>query len=171
MQPGAVMLAADQRVLYVDNMFAALAGIARDRVFGAQLAKFIAEPDRDKLSAAISDCHVSPSQVEVRVKRIDGSLLSSNVTVISVTDGRCMCVFTDVAEHRRHLEADERNRKFLAILAHELRNMLGPIRTSVELLKLTSLEPQALRAVESIERQSNRILKLVEDLRAVNPKE
>jgi two-component system, sensor histidine kinase len=63
-------------------------------------------------------------------------------------------------------EADRRKDVFIATLAHELRNPLGPIRNSVELLKL--LDPQAsevqARAREIILRQTSQLTRLVDDL-------
>src|ERR671925_523071 len=51
-------------------------------------------------------------------------------------------------------EADRRKDEFLAILAHELRNPLAPIRTAVQLLRNRELpEAQSMRTREVIERQ------------------
>jgi hypothetical protein len=52
-----------------------------------------------------------------------------------------------------------------------VRNMLGTSRNAIEVLKRFSLEPDAQRALDSIERQTGKILELMEDLRRVNPKE
>jgi PAS domain S-box-containing protein len=172
MQQGAVMLSPEHRIVYSNDRFAAMAGVPRERVLGSDLLKYLAEPDRATFSAALAACQGKASQSAVRIARANGSAMSVAATLFSMNDGRCMCLFADTTKQRRHFEADERNRKFLGMLAHEFRNMLGPIRNSVELLKLARLEdPQLVRAVESIERQSNRMLQLVEDLRTVNPKE
>ena len=51
-------------------------------------------------------------------------------------------------------EANHRKDEFLAMLAHELRNPLAPIRTAVQLLRLKELtEPHRQRARDVIERQ------------------
>ena len=42
-------------------------------------------------------------------------------------------------------EADRRKDEFLAMLAHELRNPLAPIRTAVQLLRLKELPERAAR--------------------------
>lgn len=172
MQQGAVMLSPEHRIVYSNDRFAAMAGVPRERVLGSDLLRYLAEPDRAAFTAALTACQGRPAHTAVRIARANGSAMSVTATLFSMNDGRCMCLFTDTTEQRRHFEADERNRKFLGMLAHELRNMLSPIRNSVELLKLAQLEdPQLARAVESIERQSNRMLQLVEDLRTINPKE
>jgi signal transduction histidine kinase len=62
-------------------------------------------------------------------------------------------------------EADRRKDEFLAMLAHELRNPLAPIRTSVQLLQLTQLpEPQRGRARDIIKRQVDHMVRLIDDL-------
>jgi signal transduction histidine kinase len=62
-------------------------------------------------------------------------------------------------------EADRRKDEFLAILAHELRNPLAPIRTAVQLLRRRDLaEPQSMRARDVIERQVQHLVCLIDDL-------
>lgn len=54
---------------------------------------------------------------------------------------------------------------FLTMLAHELRNPLAPILTSLELLTLTAdLQPAAARARAIIERQVRHLARIVDDL-------
>ena len=61
--------------------------------------------------------------------------------------------------------ADRRKSEFLAMLAHELRNPLAPLRNSVEILKsVPPADPKALRARELIERQTRTLSRLVDDL-------
>jgi signal transduction histidine kinase len=60
--------------------------------------------------------------------------------------------------------ANRRKDEFLAVLAHELRNPLAPIRTAVETLKLTSSEPKVRRASDIIDRQVTHLAGLVDDL-------
>jgi PAS domain S-box-containing protein len=62
-------------------------------------------------------------------------------------------------------EADRRKDEFLAMLAHELRNPLAPIRNAAQVLKL--LGPADARqqwAREIIERQTQHLTRLVDDL-------
>ena len=62
-------------------------------------------------------------------------------------------------------EANERKDEFLAMLAHELRNPLAPIRTAVQLLRLKELaESQRTRARDVIERQVEHLVNLIDDL-------
>jgi signal transduction histidine kinase len=67
---------------------------------------------------------------------------------------------------REMREMDKRKNEFLAMLAHELRNPLGPIRNAVELLGF--LEPNASKVQENarqtILRQTDHMVRLIDDL-------
>lgn len=74
-----------------------------------------------------------------------------------------------LSESRRHAaaleEADRRKDHFLAVLAHELRNPLGPIRTAVEIVKLSQDRSEVmLRSQEIIDRQIGHMSRLIDDL-------
>ncbi len=71
-----------------------------------------------------------------------------------------------IAESERQLrEADSRKDEFLALLAHELRNPLAPIRTGLELIRLSGDAPEAVRRVRGmIERQVAQMVRLIDDL-------
>jgi signal transduction histidine kinase/PAS domain-containing protein len=62
-------------------------------------------------------------------------------------------------------EADRRKDEFLATLAHELRNPLAPLRTSIELIRLAGDRPGAVEDVRSMmEEQLGQLVRLVDDL-------
>ena len=71
-----------------------------------------------------------------------------------------------VAERTAALqEADRRKDEFLAVLSHELRNPLAPIRNAVYILNRSgAVSEQAQRARDIIERQTQHIARLVDDL-------
>src|SRR4030095_8972090 len=69
----------------------------------------------------------------------------------------------------RRLEELERSSRrmneFLAMLAHELRNPLAPIRNAVTIMQLQSLERTVLRNCRDvIDRQLTHVTRLVDDL-------
>ncbi len=89
---------------------------------------------------------------------------------------RILLAFEDVTE-RESLErelrqradelaaADRRKDEFLAMLAHELRNPLGPILAAVELLGRADADPAgAAQAREVVARQVQQMARMVEDL-------
>lgn len=62
-------------------------------------------------------------------------------------------------------EADQRKDEFLAMLAHELRNPLAPIRTAVDLIRFLPVENQELHsACEIVSRQVFHMVRLIDDL-------
>jgi PAS domain S-box-containing protein len=75
----------------------------------------------------------------------------------------------DVTERRRAEEAlEQANRKkdkFLAVLAHELRNPLAPIRNALQVMRLAGRDGEVLGRVRGImERQLGHMVRLVDDL-------
>jgi PAS domain S-box-containing protein len=72
-------------------------------------------------------------------------------------------------ELRRRAEelagADRRKDQFLAMLAHELRNPLAPIRNAVELMRQAEIvDPSFSASREMVERQVKHLARLVDDL-------
>jgi signal transduction histidine kinase len=59
-------------------------------------------------------------------------------------------------------EADRRKDEFIAILGHELRNPLAPVRTSVDMLR--SGMPLTSRMIEIMDRQTQTLGRLIDDL-------
>lgn len=62
-------------------------------------------------------------------------------------------------------EADRRKDEFIAMLAHELRNPLVPIRNGIELLKRAQTNPEVIDSVRPMmERQISHMVRLIDDL-------
>ena len=65
--------------------------------------------------------------------------------------------------------ADRRKNEFLAMLAHELRNPLAPIRNALTVIRLTSGKGSAVdEASAMMERQVAQLSRLVDDLLDIN---
>ncbi|KYF52831.1 hypothetical protein BE08_09810 [Sorangium cellulosum] len=93
----------------------------------------------------------------VPVRGPEGELARWYGTATDIHDQKC-------AEARLK-EADQRKDEFLAMLAHELRNPLGPIRNAVEVLRRVAGQPPSLaRACGVIDRQVSHMARLVDDL-------
>jgi PAS domain S-box-containing protein len=69
-------------------------------------------------------------------------------------------------EREAHLkDADRRKDEFLAVLAHELRNPLAPIRTGLELIRLGGDDAAAVERTRGVmERQVGHMVRLIDDL-------
>lgn len=109
----------------------------------------------------------------VRVAR-DGRLIDISLTISPVRDssGRIVGaskVARDITD-RRHaeaarIEADKRKDQFIALLAHELRNPLAPLRNGLQVIKLAGHDPNAVaQAGEMMDRQLQHMVRLIDDL-------
>jgi signal transduction histidine kinase len=147
------------------------------------LQKYIHPDDQVRVMATIQDAirNTSAFELEHRVIRADGSLgwtFSRAIPVLD-DDGKIVEWFgaaSDVTERHETQEALERQRQqleeadrqkneFLAMLAHELRNPLAPIRNAGELLSRTLVsDPHAQSALATVERQVKHLTRLVDDL-------
>ncbi|HWA37035.1 MAG TPA: PAS domain-containing protein [Burkholderiales bacterium] len=169
MRQGAATVDADGTIVYANERLVTMLAMPAARLLGTKLAQHVAEPDRHALRTMLAAR--ANAQADLRLLRANGDPTAVQATMTSL-DGHKLFLFTDVSERKRHEASDERTRRFLGMLAHEFRNMLGPISTSTEVLKRSAtLDADGRKAVETIERQAARLVGLVEDLRRVNPKE
>ncbi len=75
---------------------------------------------------------------------------------------RILLGIQDITERK---DTDRRKNEFLAMLAHELRNPLAPIRNAVQVMRLSGGNGEAVAsASEMIERQVGQMVRLVDDL-------
>jgi signal transduction histidine kinase len=124
-------------------------------------------------------------RTEVRYRRADGVVrwISESGRVVRGPDGKpsSMTGFTlDITERKEAEEAlrradallreqNTRKDEFLAMLAHELRNPLAPIRNAVQIMRLVPPgDAAATTAREMIERQLAHLVRLVDDLLEVS---
>jgi two-component system, chemotaxis family, CheB/CheR fusion protein len=106
--------------------------------------------------------------------RSDGRPIEVSLTISPIKDATGQVVGVsevarDITEQKRLQaelqEADRRKNEFLAMLAHELRNPLAPIRNSVQILRLEGADAQIVSsASEMMERQVGQMVRLVDDL-------
>jgi PAS domain S-box-containing protein len=168
----------DLHLLYVSPGFEALWGRAADMV-RADLRSWVEtvhEMDRPRVRTAFEVLLQSGDyDEEYRIVRPDGSVRwvrDRGFQVKNAAPGvrRIARITSDIsikkaAEKLRH-DADSRKDEFLATLAHELRNPLGPIRTAVELMRTVNGNAAAVheKAHDTISRQVNHLARLVDDL-------
>jgi PAS domain S-box-containing protein len=111
-------------------------------------------------------------QVEYRLRRADGSYHWTLVRAVPVLDfdGKVrewvgMNHDIQVQKEAEEAERDASRRKgeFIALLAHELRNPLAPLRNGLEVLKSGAPE-DAPRALVMMDRQLRHMMRLIDDL-------
>jgi PAS domain S-box-containing protein len=172
MQQGVLIVGSEGQIAYANQRMAALLGTNRERLIGASLLKLARNIDEASLRSLLNAHHGSSAQAEVRLRRADNEYVTTLVTVTAIADGQKMCLVSDISLQKRHEAADERTRKFLGTMAHEFRNILSPIRNAVEYLRRQdNLDPECRKMVDVVDRQSTRLVALVEDLRSINPKD
>ncbi|NKE67165.1 PAS domain S-box protein [Ramlibacter sp. RBP-2] len=154
----------------------ALKGYAGDEIIGRHFGSFYTPEDQaaGKPAAVLVAArqHGRTEQEGWRLRK-DGSLFWANVVVTAMRDERGELIgFAKVTRDmtdRRRLEELERSSRmmsqFLAMLAHELRNPLAPMRNAVTLMQLEPTASPALRnARDILDRQLTHVTRLVDDL-------
>jgi PAS domain S-box-containing protein len=157
---------------------------AAERIFGYTAAEavrrsidLIIPPDRlDEEGTILAKLRrgerIDHSETVRRAK--DGRLVDISLTLSPVRDASGAVVGAskiarDITDRKRaETEREETNRRkdeFIAILAHELRNPLAPVRNAARYLKLRdSADPDVRRQVDVIERQVAQMSRLIDDL-------
>ena len=112
--------------------------------------------------------------LEDKLTHADGSVHWYSAVKIPLLDDDASCnkllgVATDITDRKRAEEAlqlaDRRKDEFLAMLAHELRNPLAPIRNAVQLLKMKEAsDPTLTWSRNVIDRQVTHLARLLDDL-------
>jgi two-component system, chemotaxis family, CheB/CheR fusion protein len=159
-------------------------GYEAHEVIGKNVKILMPEPDQDEHDVAINSYmrsgHAKIIGVgrEVMGRRKDGSVFPMELAVSEFRQGEERH-FTGIVRditHRKSLEhelrqrldetaeADQQKNEFLAMLGHELRNPLGPMRNALHILKMPSAAAVADRARDVLDRQLQHLVRLVDDL-------
>ncbi len=163
----------DGTILWANQAELRMLGYAQDEYVGRSILDF--HVDRGVIEDLLARLGRGEKIVEraSRMRCKDGSvkhvLIDSSVLWDEGRFVHTQSFTRDVTDRvRADLEREEANRRkdeFMAILGHELRNPLGPIRNSAHYLALQELDdPSARQAVERIERQVAQMARLLDDL-------
>ena len=154
----------------------AIKGYTADEIIGQHFSVFYTPDDLRSgkparaLATARNAGHFEDEAWRVRK---DGTLFWANVVITAVRDAKGELrgyakVTRDMSERRRLEELErssQRMNEFLAMLAHELRNPLAPIRNAVTIMQLEDLANPVLRNCRDvIDRQLTHVTHLVDDL-------
>jgi PAS domain S-box-containing protein len=131
--------------------------------------------DRDRVRAEFERCRRDGGEfsVEFRVPGPDGAVrwLRDQGKAYPGADGRPLFITgacVDITARKRDeealREADRRKDEFLALLAHELRNPLAPVRNGLQVVRLSPDRAVRERAQEMMDRQLSHMVRLVDDL-------
>lgn len=155
-------------------------GYDASEVIGSHFSRFYApeslEAGKPWAELAIAREHGRAEDEGWRIRK-DGSRFWARVVVTALYDSdgvlRGFAKVTQDLTQRRQSEALAMSAKmlndFIAVLAHELRNPLAPIRNAVELLRSIKIDDPLLEKMRQvIDRQSAQLVKIVDDLLDIN---
>lgn len=167
---------ADGRQEMVNDTFCEFFGVTRKEMTGDHWRALLHEDDAEAYRAAFSEALAAqhPFAATARVRRRDGEwrwVESVGRPRFTLTGDFRGMVGTSVDITDR-LEAEDKLREasrakdeFLAVLGHELRNPLAPLRTSLDLVQETGGDGQLLeQVVPTMDRQLTHLTRLVDDL-------
>lgn len=152
-----------------------LLGFKADEIVGQHIGTFYTaeeqaagKPAADILSARHAGFLASDGW---RV-RSDGTRLwaQSSLNALAAEDGDVSSfvqIVRDLSDRLRVKELEDEGQRihqFIAMLSHELRNPLAPVRNAAHILKRASQDPDVLRCADMIDRQTTHLTRLVEDL-------
>jgi PAS domain S-box-containing protein len=159
---------------YVSPALIRILGLSPQELYDhPELLTKLVHPDD---AAALAASFVRPPEhpYVLRIRRKDGRYVSGEqkVTLIYDEAGEVVAaegIARDVTEREQAVaalrEADRRKTEFLAVLSHELRNPLSPIRNGLFILdRVAPGSDQARRARAVIERQVAHLSRLIDDL-------
>jgi two-component system CheB/CheR fusion protein len=165
------------RFLRVNRKFCEIIGYSAEEVHGKTFLELTHPDDRESNVAAarhLMGGETNDYVVDKRYIRKDGQVIWVHVTGTVVRDsaGRAvhaLAVVQDITDRRRAeealREADRRKDDWLAILGHELRNPLSPMRNAIEIVRLCGdSSPEVRQASEILRRQAAHMTQLLEDL-------
>jgi len=153
-----------------------LFGYREEEVIGQPITLIIPQDRRDE-ETAILQLIRNGERVEhyetVRVRK-DGTRVDISLMVSPVKGPRgdilgASKIARDITERKKMeqelREADRQKDNFLAILAHELRNPLGPIRNAVKIIEIERSDDRGLLFYcDIIDRETHQITRLLDDL-------
>jgi PAS domain S-box-containing protein len=171
MKDGAVALDASGLIVYCNAYFAQLVNAERPALVGQKIFPF-APGDGEGFFSALGEPPNGTTRRELELRATDGATVPvlAAMNRIGVGDGNdvyCLIV-TDLRDQKRRDELvveGRRKDEFLAMLAHELRNPIAPIRYAAARLRSGDPTPSRLEwARDVIDRQVDQLTRLVDDL-------
>jgi len=169
----------DGTILFANGAYARSVGVTAEAMAGRDFWSFIPQDEHAAVRALLG--RLTREAPEVRIENRFGTaegerwMLWTNRALAFDAAGRVLeaqATGVDITERRRAeealREADRRKDEFLAMLAHELRNPLAPIRNALHLLRISGAGPVAAEARDVMERQLTQLIRLVDDLLEVS---
>jgi len=171
---GYVTLGSRRNIGELNHSAAELLGQGRSQLTGVSFHRFVAEADLLRLDVALSRAERAGVQQHVEIALRNGKHVALSVAAL---DGeRTLLALEDISERVANEErltetraalqmADRRKNEFLAMLSHELRNPLAPLRNCIFLLSHEEKrDGGSQHTLEIMERQVAHMARLIDDL-------
>jgi urea ABC transporter urea binding protein len=159
------------RIVLANEQLASMLHCRVEELVGHEVTDFVSPGEHARVRARIAENDTTPT--ELLLRRTDGSTLTVELRSRNLDrPGRLpwrLSALRDVTERKATeealREADRRKTEFLAVLSHELRNPLAPIRTSLFVLERAPPGGEKARdALAVIDRQVTHLARLIDDL-------
>jgi signal transduction histidine kinase/DNA-binding response OmpR family regulator len=150
---------ADDGEVFTPELRAAADRVIREKQFRLQ-------PLADGRAAAICPLTAGDDIHGALALLADGTFFDpTRISLVREFAGRASIAMENARLYSAVQEADQRKNEFLAMLAHELRNPLAPIRNAVHILTAAQeLPPKLAWARDVIGRQADHMARLIDDL-------
>jgi two-component system, OmpR family, phosphate regulon sensor histidine kinase PhoR len=161
MQEGVVVVDREGHIVLVNSALRSMLLIGAEAV-GKLLIETVRHSELDDLLEDARASHGSPP-TEIELPGLKPRRLLVHAAPLSGDDERVLVVFVDVTELRR---LESLRREFVANASHELRTPIAAVRSATETLHSGALDDPgaAIRFVDIIERNAQRLQSLVEDM-------
>ena len=169
MNEGAVTLARDGGILYVNRQFSQLSGAMLEQMIGHSFYEFVAAADKEICAAWLRD-RGEDTRIEIDLKDRAGVLVPVRLSArpMVLGDDQFIClVVTDLRGQKLQeqlRDADRRKDEFLAMLGHELRNPLSIIHNVLQILHKKHDSGGTAEMRGMIEQQVRHMGRLIDDL-------
>ncbi|WP_435627089.1 PAS domain S-box protein [Candidatus Ferrigenium straubiae] len=159
-------------IMAANDAFCRMLGYTQEEIGSLNVADWERPLSVEEFRARFRDIVGCGAIFETQYYRKDGTLFDVEISSSGVRlEGQNFIYASsrDVTERKRVeqalVDADRHKDEFLAMLAHELRNPLAPIRNAAHVIgRLELAEPRIKWAQETIERQVAHLARLVDDL-------
>jgi PAS domain S-box-containing protein len=165
----------DGRFLFVNRAWRTHLGYREDEIANLSLGDVV---HREHREAFLEVCRralagESPERVEsVFVSRVGREMVVEGTVSCHWVQGRAVAtrgIFRDITARKQKeeelREGSRRKDEFLAMLAHELRNPLAPIRNALQIMRVASHDAAEVgQARDLMDRQVQNLVRLIDDL-------
>ncbi|MDL5030639.1 chemotaxis protein CheB [Pelomonas sp. APW6] len=164
------------RAQFVNRACTEFTGATPQMLLGSGWLEYVHPQDRQRYLSAQTQAYAAQARLEIdiRLSRPDGAPRWTRSISVPYAGGDgefagYVALMLDIEDRklaeRELLDADRRKDDFLAMLAHELRNPLAPIRHAAQLLACEDVAPETSAwAVGVIERQTEAMRRLLDSL-------